>query len=119
MSRTLWAGLSLAAVCGTSSAFLVDRTADTWLALLLRHEPLDVLAYAIALSFCMKILADCRVHSTMRIAWILMAASMAVAIVRHGYEWTLIVTGLNRTPLLTTVVSLRQIPIVLSLLLLT
>ncbi len=80
--------------------------------------PAHVLAYGIAFSYALRIGADHRAPSTMRTAWLLMAASAAVAVIRHVFDWTAYLIGWKET-MLTTLVSLRQIPIVLSLLLLT
>ena len=117
--QSLWLGLGIAAVWGAAYPLISEVTGESRLMIFLRHEPLDILAYAVAFYFCLKILGDYRAHSTMRFAWILMAASIAVAMLRHGYEWSMLLAGWNRTSLLTSVVSLRQIPIALALILLT
>jgi hypothetical protein len=101
--QSLWLGLGIAAVWGAAYPLLSETAGENRLLIFLRHEPLDILAYAVALYFCIKILADYRAHSTMRIAWILMSASMAVAMLRHGYEWSMLLAGWNRTSLLTSV----------------
>src|SRR6266481_1852131 len=80
--------------------------------------PLNLAAYAIAIFLCLQIRSDYSAPSTMRVAWLLMTWSSAMAFLRYGFEWISSLAGWTHTRL-TTVVSLRQIPIVLSLVLLT
>jgi hypothetical protein len=80
-------------------------------------ESLAALAYALSLPLCWKIAADFDRRSLMGIAWRLMAASAAVAILRHAFEVLIWLTGWLKTDY-RTIVSLRQIPIVASLVLL-
>lgn len=120
-SAALWAGLGVSAVAGGLSRFLELAQPHTPLTRFgsAAYGPLHLIAYAIAFHFCRKISSDHRAHSTMRIAWLLMAASCATAIVRHGFEWITFLLGWHQTSMLTTLVSLRQIPTVLGLVLLT
>jgi len=82
------------------------------------NQPLFIVCYAFALYYWLKIAADHPRGSTMRIAWLLLAWSSAISIVRHTFEWTGYLSGFNRT-MLTTLASLRQIPTVLALVFLT
>ena len=75
-------------------------------------------AYAVALYFLLQILKDHPTGSTMRLAWLMMTWSAVLSIVRHGFELTSGVAGWTVT-MPTTLVSLRQIPIVLALVFLT
>jgi hypothetical protein len=116
----LWVALALVAIAGgTHQALLMSnpasRTLQDWA---YACVPSHVLAYGIALYYALRIGADHRAPSAMRTAWLLMAASAAVAIIRHVFDWVAYLAGWKET-MLTTLVSLRQIPIVLSLLLLT
>ncbi|MBS1873244.1 MAG: hypothetical protein JSU00_08515 [Acidobacteria bacterium] len=51
--------------------------------------------------------------ASMRLAWLLMAGCAALSAVRHAFEWIAVAAGWTQTRL-TTLVSLRQIPIVLA-----
>lgn len=77
---------------------------------------LDLIPYALALYFSLKIWSDHR-NSTMRLAWLLIAASSAMELVRHSFEWTGFAAGWHQS-MPTTLLSLRQIPIVMALVLL-
>ncbi len=83
------------------------------------YEPIYLVASAMALYFGKRISSDHHAGSTMRLAWLLVAASCCVAIVRHAFEWVTFLMGWHRTARLITVVSLRQIPTVLAMMLLT
>jgi hypothetical protein len=75
-------------------------------------------AYLNAAYLCHNITADHREGTRMHRAWGLITASAGVAVLRHFFEWLVLATGWIDTHF-TTLVSLRQIPIVLSLVLLT
>ncbi|MCS6953976.1 MAG: hypothetical protein RMK57_04870 [Bryobacterales bacterium] len=75
-------------------------------------------AYLVAVHLCRKIASDHGEKTRMRLAWGLITASAAIAVLRHVFEWLVLATGWIDAHL-ATLVSLRQIPIVLSLLLLT
>lgn len=83
------------------------------------YGPLYIVANAIAFHYCRKICSDHRDPSTMHLAWLLMAASCAMAIVRHTFEWTIYQKGWTDIPKMTSVVSLRQIPTVLAMVFMT
>lgn len=110
VDRVLWIACAAAGIAGAISTFL-HRPVVT-------GDILHVLAYGIALYFWIKVLGDHPPGSTMRLAWLMMAWSSAMAIVRHIFAITTYYTGWNST-MLHTLVSLRQIPIVLSLVFLT
>src|SRR6185369_17128626 len=117
---TLWIAISLAALGGTVSRTLhfIDPQgafSKNWEK---AYFPVTLIAYAIAIRLCLRIRADYPAPSTMRTAWSLMAWSSGMAIVRYAFEWLSELTGWMST-MRHSVVSLRQIPIVLSLVLLT
>ena len=117
----LWVGLGISAAAGAASTtvgFLYPGSKLSHDTSTL-YQPLYVIAYAVAFHFCRKISSDHRDASTMRLAWLLMAASCAASVVRHVFEWTGYLLGWHHTPLLTTVVTLRQIPTVLAMSLMT
>ena len=121
MSLLLWTGFGIGALGGAATKileFLHPGTPYTRFASTV-YQPLYLLANAIALYYCRKIWLDNAKPSTMRTAWLLMAASCAAAIVRHAYEWITFLLGWHRNNMLSTVVSLRQIPTVLALVFLT
>jgi hypothetical protein len=119
-NRILWIGCCCAAVLGAVFAFLNQYTPAVWITGILApmDQVLYVAAYSFALYFWLKILADHAPDSTMRLAWIMMSWSSAFSILRHGFEFTAYVAGWTRMRP-NTLVGLRQIPMVLSLLLLT
>jgi hypothetical protein len=78
---------------------------------------LTALCYAGSTWVCLKIAGDYPDSSPMKLAWRLIAAHAAFAVIRHGYESLSVVTGWM-TGHATTLATLRQIPIVLSLILL-
>jgi hypothetical protein len=117
---TLWIAISLALAGGAVSRSLhfLDpdgRFNQTWQN---AYFPMTLAAYAIAICLCLRIRADYPAPSTMRTAWLLMALSSVVAVIRYSFEWFSELTGWMLT-MRNSVVSLRQVPIVLSLLLLT
>lgn len=81
-------------------------------------QSLNVIAYSITFLLCWRIRKDHHSPSTMRLAWTLMAASSAVAILRHLFEGVMY-AGRWNVGHPNGVMGLRQIPIVISLLLLT
>ncbi len=115
----LWGIVGIAASAGATHGWLLVAAPGSlptrWLQMSLHL--LTAVAYAGATSICLKIAGDYRDRSTMRLAWRLIAASATVAVIRHCFEWLVLATGWNETRL-TTLVSLRQIPIVVSLILL-
>lgn len=117
----LWTGLGVSVAAGAASKTVEFVAHGTKLAhdTSTLYEPLHVVAYVLIFHFCRKISSDHRDASTMRLAWLLMAASCATSVVRHGFEWTTYLLGWHNTELLTTVVSLRQIPTVLAMSLMT
>ncbi len=75
------------------------------------------LCYAGATRYCLKIAGDYLDSSPMKLAWRLIAAHAAFAFLRHAYECLAVVTGwMTAYPI--TLVTLRQIPLVISLILL-
>jgi len=117
----VWAALILSALAGGVSKALEFAQPGASLTRFASasYEPLYILANAIALYFCRRISRDHQKGSRMRLAWLLMAASCAMALVRHGFEWTTFLMGWHQTARLVSVVSLRQIPTVLAMVLLT
>jgi hypothetical protein len=116
----LWILLTAAAAAGTVYGALL-----AWHRGSAAVRPLQMLlhlaaaaAYLNAAYVCRKITEDHREGTRMRLAWGLITASAGMAVLRHFFEWLVLVTGWIDTRL-TTLVSLRQIPIVLSLVLLT
>ncbi len=116
MTWFLWLGCAVSAVLGGVARLLADqRPADTitiWMGQ--ANQPLFLIAYSFALYLWLKIAADHPAGSTMRMAWVLMAWSSAISIIRHGFEGTAFLAGWTET-MPTTLLSLRQIPIVLAL----
>jgi hypothetical protein len=104
--RLLWAATGLAGLAGVASFF--------WPSLEVLNQPFKLVAYAVALLYWLKISSDHPKGSTMRTAWLLLAWSSAVSIVRHAFEWIIYFTN---WPL--SISSLKQIPTVLALVLLT
>ncbi|MGJ5818070.1 hypothetical protein [Paludibaculum fermentans] len=84
---------------------------------LLTHA-LQVAAYALASILSRKILDDYPRGSRMRRAWLLMCAASTAALIRYTFEWLTYALGwIDRYHY--TLVSLRQVPVVISLVLLT
>jgi len=78
---------------------------------------ITTIGYAAATWYCLKIAADYPDSSSMKLAWRLIAAHAVFAALRHGFESMAVVMGwMTNYPI--TLVSLRQIPIVVSLILL-
>ena len=103
--KILWMATAAAGALGIASV--------AWPGLSVFDQPLKVLAYAIALVYWLKISADHPPGSIMRTAWLLLAWSSAVSIVRHGFQSIVYFT---HWPL--TITSFSGIPIVLALFLL-
>jgi hypothetical protein len=116
----LWASLTAAALAGGYLRTLQLSDPHKYLvhAWPYGSAPMNLIAYTVALYFCLKIAADHPHSSTMRLAWLLIAASAVMSLIRHGFECLTFLTGWAETRL-TTLTSLRQIPIALSLVLLT
>lgn len=118
--KRLWSALILAAIAGTAYGYVLTTTPGGALArgLQMSLHLITAIAYAGATVYCAKIAGDYRERSTMKLAWGLIATSAGAAVIRHSFEWLIVAAGWmdNRA---TTLVSLRQIPIVISLLLLT
>jgi hypothetical protein len=113
--RSLWIALAIAAVLGAAYGYTEVQAPSTAGYVLGALQQISIIAaMAIALRLCLRIQADYRPGTTMRLAWRLIAASVAVAILRHAVEFA----GrlLHPDPDL---LSLRQIPIALALVLLT
>jgi hypothetical protein len=104
--KLLWAATALAGFVGSGAFF--------WPKLEVLDQPFKLAAYAVALIYWLKIAADHPKGSTMRTAWLLLAWSSAISIVRHAYEWVIYFTNM---PL--NIGSLKQIPTVVALVLLT
>jgi hypothetical protein len=117
----LWTGLVIAAMGGVAAKIQEFAHPGTPLTNFGNHgyEPFYLIANAVAVYFCLKIASDHHQRSTMRVAWLLMVASCAMAIVRHAFEWTALLLGWHETERLVSLVSLRQIPTVLAMVLLT
>lgn len=101
---TLWIATALAG-CGGIAAVAWPRVEAL-------DQPLKVVAYAIALVYWLKISGDHPKGSTMRTAWLLLAWSSALSIVRHGFESARYLTDSLATS------SFVDVPIVLALVLL-
>ena len=116
----LWGFLAIAAIAGAAhgSLLVASPGSRTVRGLQISLHILTAIAYACATHVCAKIASDYRDRSTMRLAWRLIAASAGFAVIRHSFEALALAAGWVDT-LLTTLVSLRQIPIVISLILLT
>jgi hypothetical protein len=123
MLRVLWAGLIVSALAGGISKIIefVHPGAPSTLFASSLYQPLYLVADILAFLYCRRIWRDLRGPSVMRTAWLLIGASSAASIVRHAFEWTTFLLGWHNhaNPLEATVVSLRQIPTVTSMLLLT
>lgn len=103
--KILWTATAAAGALGVASV--------AWPAVEVLDQPLKVLAYAIALGYWVKIAGDHPKGSTMRTAWLLLAWSSGVSIVRHAFYSIIYFT---HWPL--SVTSFGQIPIVVALILL-
>lgn len=116
----LWAVLLAAAAAGTVHGLLLVSPGGSRSVrpLQMALHLAALIAYLASAHLCRKIASDHGQGTRMRLAWRLITASAAVAVVRHLFEWLVLATGWVDTRL-TTLVSLRQIPIVVSLVLLT
>jgi hypothetical protein len=116
MNLVLWVGCAVSAVAGGAARLLIDQRPDDTVTIWLSqaNQLLFLIAYSFSLYLWLKIAADHPAGSTMRMAWLLMAWSSAISIIRHGFEGTAFLAGWTET-VPTTLLSLRQIPIVLSL----
>lgn len=116
----LWIVAGLASAMNSAVQFqqLADHVpGGHGLGILLTHG-LQVVAYALATLLSRKILADYPRRSRMRLAWTLIGAASTTALIRYSYEWLTFATGwIDRYN--HSFVSLRQIPVVVSLVLLT
>jgi hypothetical protein len=102
----LWTTAALAGCLGAA--------AIVWPDLQVLNHPLKLIAYTIGLIYWLKISSDHPKGSTMRAAWLLLAWSSAISIIRHAFEWMIYFAN---WPL--TISSFRQIPTVLALVFLT
>jgi hypothetical protein len=120
MLRILCAVLAASALAGGISKIIefVHPGASTTLVASSLYRPLYLVADTFALLYCRRIWRDLREPSPMRTAWLLIGASSAASIIRHAFEWTTFLLGWHHhnNPLEATVVSLRQIPTVMSML---
>jgi len=118
MNRALWGICALATISGALAGLWV-RQPDlaSWMSVFYMSRNLVLAAaYALALFLCFKIQADYPADSRMRLAWRLIAASCAFAVLRYMVDWIAVCW---RDRMDATLVSLRQIPIALTLILLT
>jgi hypothetical protein len=121
--QVLWAGLAISALAGGISKiieFVHPGVPSTLFASGL-YRPLYLIADTLAFLYCRRIWLDLRRPSRMRTAWVLIGASSAASIARHAFEWATFLLGWHNhaNPMEATVVSLRQIPTVTAMLLLT
>ncbi|HWB83390.1 MAG TPA: hypothetical protein VG675_04570 [Bryobacteraceae bacterium] len=112
----LWTGVMVAAVAGGAVRVVQSVQPSSYWGRLSAEgdQPLNSVAYAIALFFCLRITADYGKGTPMRLAWMFMAASCSTSLLRHVFELGMVQMGLANT-MRTTLVSLRQIPTELSL----
>ncbi len=111
-------GNVLLAGFGASGLLVACREWPPGHSILALDQLLYTAAYGFALWLCIRVLSDHAIGSTMRLAWMMMAWSSVFSMVRHTFEFTARTVGWELTRL-HTVVSLRQIPIVLALVCLT
>jgi hypothetical protein len=114
----LWVGCALAAITGAMAGFWLRQPGLVpWMsAFYFSRNLVLAVPYTFALFLCLKIQADYPADSRMRLAWRLIAASCAFAVFRYGFDWIVV----NKPNVMdSTTVSLRQIPIALTLILLT
>ncbi len=118
MSKALWGLCALATISGgMAGLWLRQPDLAPWMSVFYTSRNLvPAVAYALALFFCFKIKADYPPDSRMRFAWRLMQASCAFAVFRYVIDWIAVRWRDSIDP---TLVSLRQIPIALTLVLLT
>ncbi len=121
--RILWAGLAISALAGGISKIIefIHPGAPATLFASALYRPLYLIADTLAFLYCRRVWRDLQGPSMMRTAWLLIGASSAASIIRHGFEWATFLLGWHNhnNPLEATVVSLRQIPTVASMLFLT
>jgi type III secretory pathway component EscS len=118
MSRALWGLCTLATISGAMAGlWLRQPNLAPWMSVFYTSRNLvPAAAYAIALFLCFKIKADYPADSRMHLAWRLIQASCAFAVFRYVIDWIAIRWRDSIDP---TLISLRQIPIALTLILLT
>lgn len=109
--QLLWLACVLAAVCGAITGYSQGQSH-------VLQQCLDIAAYSIALRFCMKIQGDYKPGSTMLLSWQLMSVVCGLSIVRHSYEAWLKLAGWD-VLFPATLTTLRQIPISMTLVVLT
>jgi hypothetical protein len=85
LMKALWAATALAGCLGIASV--------AWHGVNVLDQLLKVVAYAIALVYWLKISGDHPKGSTMRTAWLLLAWSSGISIVRHAFEWAVYFTN--------------------------
>jgi hypothetical protein len=119
-SARLWGALAFSALAGGAARVVELSYPHTRLATAVStlYQPLYIIATSIALYYCLKVHADHAGCSMMRMAWLLLAASCVTTLVRHTFEWAAFLLGWW-DHYLATLVSLRQIPSTLALVLLT
>ena len=98
----------------TAASTVLGIAAVAWPRIGVLDQPLKIVAYAVALVYWLKISGDHPKGSTMRTAWLLLAWSSAISIVRHSFESADYFTNSRFT-----FSNFVQIPIVLALILLT
>jgi hypothetical protein len=77
--KMLWAAMAMAGCLGIAAV--------AWPGIEGLDQPLRIAAYIIALIYWLKISGDHPKGSTMRTAWLLLAWSSGVSIVRHAFAW--------------------------------
>jgi hypothetical protein len=112
VERLLWAGFAASALLVGFREWPPGHSTSAF------DQLLNTSAYCFALWLSLRVLDDHAVGSTMRLAWTMMAWCSGFSIIRHAFEFTSIAAGWQAT-MLHTLVSLRQFPIVLSLVCLT
>lgn len=118
MSRGVWVVCALATISGgVAGLYPMEPHPGFWIAVCYNSRHLIVAAaYLLALAFSIKIQSDYPGGSRMRVAWTLISGSCAVAVLRYLFDWSIGIWKNRMTPDL---ISLRQIPIALTLVLLT
>jgi hypothetical protein len=118
MCQALWGICALATIKGSLAGLWVRQPDPaSWMSVLYTSRKLVLAAaYALALYLCFRIQADYPADSRMRLAWRLIAASCAFAVIRYVIDWIAVCWW---SAMDMTLVSLRQIPIALTLILLT
>lgn len=118
INRALWVVCALATIGGGMAGFWArEPDLAPWMSWFYSSRNMELAAaYALALVLCLKIQADYPADTRMRLAWRWIAASCGFAVLRYVFEWVVINWRDAMNP---TQVSLRQIPIALTLILLT